>query len=457
MAHSRPFIHGTTLIAAIAALCSSCSTDKGAEAQRAAVPPPPKPWTVMVFMNGKNNLEQDALDNFRQMASVPRPSDNLNLVVEFGRLKKGSPTDADWGGVKRYLVKNGSQSTASTAVMDLADARANTDMGAPATLSDFLEWSRANYPAQHYMLVIWNHGQGWRIQTLQDIGKRSMFVRSQLALTEIENVSVVGGYRAASYDDETGNFLYNSDIEEQLKKWSAAGPRLDVIGFDACLMAMIETGYAFRDVASVMVGSQELEPGSGWDYSKWLPGLVSNPSMSGQELASAIVESYKSVYGDSGETTLSAVGLDKIPGLVQAMKDFATALKGKLAREVKKIREARKGCTAYGDRSPDTPFVDLKQFLLKYAALTTDQALKAQAQRVIDLLAAPAILDNYASEKRKGNYGSYGVSIYFPSDKAAFNADHYHRGYVAGNTDHRVDYVDDGGWADFLQAYLNAR
>src|ERR1017187_5568843 len=68
---------------------------------------PLKEWTVMVFMNGKNNLEEDALDNFRQMAAVARPDDQVNVVVELGRLRKNTPTNTDWGGVKRYLVKQG--------------------------------------------------------------------------------------------------------------------------------------------------------------------------------------------------------------------------------------------------------------------------------------------------------------------------------------------------------------
>src|SRR5690349_17036374 len=98
----------STLLFALLPLSGGCSSGKHASEER-AITQPLKPWTVMVFMNGKNNLEEEALENFRQMAAVPRPIDSVNLVVEFGRLKKDTQTDTDWGGVKRYLVKSGTE------------------------------------------------------------------------------------------------------------------------------------------------------------------------------------------------------------------------------------------------------------------------------------------------------------------------------------------------------------
>jgi hypothetical protein len=78
---------------------------------------------------------------------------------------------------------------------------------------------------------------------------------------------------------------------------------MDVIGFDACLMSMLETAYAFRRSASLLVSSEELEPGAGWDYVPIIRSLVSQPKISSVELSKLIVAAYKDRYGDFHNTT----------------------------------------------------------------------------------------------------------------------------------------------------------
>lgn len=43
--------------------------------------------------------------------------------------------------------------------------------------------------------------------------------------------------------------------------------QLDVIGFDACLMSMWEISSVLSPYAKHLLGSELLEPGTGWDYS----------------------------------------------------------------------------------------------------------------------------------------------------------------------------------------------
>ena len=87
------------------------------------------------------------------------------------------------------------------------------------------------------------------------------------------------------------------------------------MGFDACLMAMVETTYAMRNIANVMVGSEELEPGKGWSYSDWVARLSAKSAMEPEELAKTIVEAYKSYYTNFRKpTTLSSVKLSEIDG-----------------------------------------------------------------------------------------------------------------------------------------------
>jgi Clostripain family len=112
---------------------------------------------------------------------------------------------------------------------------------------------------------------------------------------EPKDAPQVGGFHAASFDDDTGNFLYDSDVQQIIAELAVRlGRKLDVVGYDACLMAMIETAYGFRNSAAVMVASEELEPGAGWDYAAVMKSITSNPTMGPSELANALSAPTKS-------------------------------------------------------------------------------------------------------------------------------------------------------------------
>src|SRR4051812_21212036 len=121
-------------------------------------------WTIMIYMNGKNNLESDAIDNFIDMTTV-KDNPQVNLIVEMGRPESHYTEGADnWSGVLRFRVQKGTRPVPENALMDVAKAGGNTDMGVAETLADFVKWTIENYPAKKYAIVIWNHGQGWRYQ-----------------------------------------------------------------------------------------------------------------------------------------------------------------------------------------------------------------------------------------------------------------------------------------------------
>lgn len=92
-------------------------------------------WTVMIYMNGKNNLENDALNNFQDIAQTGS-SAAVNLLVEMGRPKEHITDDfGGWSGVLRFLVQKDMEPTPASAITDLTKIGENTDMGSPETLS----------------------------------------------------------------------------------------------------------------------------------------------------------------------------------------------------------------------------------------------------------------------------------------------------------------------------------
>lgn len=421
-------------------------------------------WTLLIYMNGKNNLEPDAIQNFREIASVGS-SKNVNAVVAFGRPKNHTTEEAEsWHGVLRFHVKKGQQPVPSNAAKDLRSNVELSDMGSPKALDDFLDWAVEKYPAKKFMLIVWNHGQGWRFQMARDkslrsvssVGSPNAAIEAMTALTERPTDSPqVGGHRAVSFDDDSGRFLYNSDIQNSVARLSSRMKRkLDLIGFDACLMSMMETGYAFRDTAQTMVSSEELEPGSGWDYAAIMKALTAKPAMSAEELGAVVVEAYRKRFGDRHLTTLSVLDLNLMTAASTALSDLAGRMQASLPEERAAIEKARSGMQTYGAGAALRTSIDLISFLDRYVSTTSNAELRAAAVRSRDS-ASKTVLKNYASTRSTDATGSKGLAIYFPATLVDFNADFFKDGYVKSNTDHPVEFVQKERWADFLHSYLH--
>src|SRR3954454_14196756 len=118
-------------------------------------------WTVMVFLNAKNNLEQFSFLNFDQMAQVGS-TDKVNVLVEFGRPQHHYVNYyGGWSQTLRFRDTKGLQPTVAQAVRQLGAV----NMGDGAALADFVRWARHEYPAKRTMLILWDHGQGWRLRS----------------------------------------------------------------------------------------------------------------------------------------------------------------------------------------------------------------------------------------------------------------------------------------------------
>lgn len=417
-------------------------------------------WTVMIYMNGKNNLEPDALNNFHAMASVGS-SDKVALVVQLGRPKHPSKADGNWSGVYRFLVGKDQAPRPGTAVEKVA-AGVASDMGRPQTLADFIKWSKVKYPAKHYMLIVWNHGQGYRLMLAMLAAKRTS--RTLAApLTPKPGFGPIGGFRAVSSDEDTGSILYNAEVQQAISLSFSGTDKLDVIGFDACLMSMLETGYALKSSAKIMVASEELEPGDGWQYAEWVGKLVASPGLDGTALGRAIVESYGGHYGDSYFTTLSMVELSRMDDVALELSQMSDAIRNGGTTELMAMRAARAELSSYGDWDdpPSYLSVDLATLLQRYRSKTSTTALQQQAERVANS-ARSSVMANYSSKRSQGTpndglYGSQGLAIYYPRSLEDFQDDYFHTGYLKSNKDRPIEFVRKERWADLLYALLGIK
>ena len=431
-----------------------------------AKPTPVADWTVMVFLNAKNDLEPFAFPNFEQMARVGS-SDRVNVLVEFGRPERNYvDLHGGWSTTLRFRVARGMKPTVRRALADLG----RVNMGDGQALADFVTWARTEYPAERYMLAIWDHGQGWRRRMALDLqGTRTDLGRVARARERArdraagalgslaplpDHQRIHGAVRYVSHDEDTGDKLYNREIQDALEALTAER-RIDLIGFDACLMGMLETAYAMRNAGSVMVASEELEPGDGWNYENFLRPLAADPAgVDATELGRLMVAGYAEHYGDRDATTLSAVDLSRAEPAARAVSRFATHAAGDIGGHLPALRRARRACDTYAP-GYGLHSIDLGRFLDQVTrAPDVDPALAQRAGEARDAVAA-MVIENYASTQRQGRFGSNGVAIYFPESKLAFDNDPDRDGYLPGNRHYPVEFVDRLRWAKFVQAYVD--
>lgn len=341
-----------------------------------------KEWTVMVFINGKNNLEPFALQDMNEMEMIGT-SDQVNIVAETGLVSGYG--DTPWTGTRRFLMQKDNDANAITSpvLQDLG----KVDMGDYRSVIEFVNWAKAAYPAKKYMLVIWNHGSGW-----------DKNVRAGLT-------------RGISYDDETGNHISTPQLGVILK--SVGG--VDVYGSDACLMQMAEVAYELKDNVSYIVGSEETEPGDGYAYNSLLGPLAANPAMTPEELGRLAVDAYADYYQQAGEgSTQSLLRTDALPQFLTLMNTFASAMMA--ANEKALVKKAASGAQSFAvsDNRDIWHFADL------VAGSTRKAAVKNAAAALKNYITGTLIVRNRTVTS--GYENARGIAAYMPG--YGFNADY---------------------------------
>ncbi|MBW1848910.1 MAG: hypothetical protein JRJ27_17615 [Deltaproteobacteria bacterium] len=292
-------------------------------------------WTILVYLAADNDLEAAGIDDFLEMASVGSDT-NIKIVVQFDRASGYDTTNGDWTSCKRFYITSGMTPTAANASQDLGEV----NMADPATLTSFINWGTSNYPATRYALVLWNHGGGWRdsyargsflieLESLNKDKDKNKFSESKISIKKQELLSALEEtdpmfLKGVCWDDTSpGDYLEMREVRQALDN---ATTNMNLVGFDACLMGMIEVAHEIKDTgASVMVGSEHTEPGDGWPYNTFLSDLAGNPTASPSQLGTYIVDRYYASYGNS--QTQSAIDLTNINTLSGTVSTFANSIR----------------------------------------------------------------------------------------------------------------------------------
>ena len=241
---------------------------------------------VMEYIIGSNLEDRTGLASFniRQMQDATKQGDGLTFVVQAGGSGRWFTSGVKDNSYGRYSIRDGKIEKA----LDLSD---DTEMSRPEPLADFISWTHENYPADRYMLVLWDHGGGLSSGYGQDM----INVRR----------------------DNTYGTMLVSEFVDVLK---TADVKFDLIGFDACLMQDIEICSALEPYADYYLASEEVESGFGWYYTCGFGQLAQNPGMSTEDFGTAMVASF-----DPYNTALSTDGQTPDTGSTLALVDLTLA------------------------------------------------------------------------------------------------------------------------------------
>ena len=371
----------------------------------------PGTWLVMLYQDADDEtLERDVFLDLNE-AEIVGSSDMVTIVSQMDRYDGDFEGDGDWTSTKRFLVTQGND--LETIESEELDDIGETDMSDPQTLVDFVVWAMQTYPAEHYALVMSDHGMGW-----------------------------IGGWTDPDPYDGDMSLKEIDDALSTIVTETGIG-QFDFFGFDACLMAQLETMSTIAPYAKYAAASEETEPAMGWAYAAILEDLVNNPGMTGADLANAVVDSY--VYEDyritdeearvsfieenydsgvdmtaeelaadmSIDTTMSAIDLSQIVVLNEAMNELAMALSNTDQSSVAAARSYSLSYTSVFDKGIPDSFIDLGSFIELVVEESGDSDVADAAQTVLDLLNQVVIGEKHGEQRS----GSTGLSFYFPNSE----------------------------------------
>ena len=387
----------------------------------ASAPTADDTWLVMLYNDADDPiLEQDIFTDINE-AELIGSSDQVTIVAQLDRYKGAFRGDGNWHGTRRLLITQDDDLAhiESEQLADLGEA----DMADGQTLIDFVTWAADAYPADHYVLIMSDHGMGWP-----------------------------GGWNDPSPADPgpdgsaltaDGDMLLLNEISAALEeaRTIAGIDQFELLGFDACLMGHVEVLAAMAPHARYIVASQEVEPSLGWAYAGFLGQLVADPSMDGAALSTAIVDSYidqdqrivdddaraafaeetfgydessaEEIAAEMGvDITLSAYDTATLPELLAALDGLAIALSGVDQDQVAEARTyAQSFENVFAEDGP-APYIDLANFA-ELARELDDDDVTAAADELLAALASTVIAERHGEERP----GANGLSIYFPSSE----------------------------------------
>lgn len=387
-------------------------------------------WTLLVYMAGDNDLDAAGVEDLEEMLSVGT-SPEVRVVVQFDRAGRNAET-------ARYEIPERSRVPLAKCPRQVIP---ETNTGDPKVLADFIAWGRKTYPSDHLGLVVWNHGDGWRPLELEEAARRArgkplpkerLFEgdrprrrafrtlaghRHALFLHPVALRDAVGQAFTPRYigvdEGSNSDALDTLELAKAIARGLGPKGKLDLLGFDACLMSQLEVAYEVRDRVPAIVASEQTEPASGWPYNRVLRLLAHGAHLSPEHVAVKVVLDYVEWQADEiqpGEgVTQSVLRTQPMEELAEATSKFGEAL----SRSLKTHAIATLGILGAVQRYDDPHYADLGHLAQLARKNIPARAVAMAAEEVLHTIGLVVAVHQEAGD---GVEDSTGITIYLPRD-----------------------------------------
>ncbi len=380
-------------------------------------------WTIFVYLCGTDleSGQASATDDVMQMLEAAG-SDNVRFVLQTGGTAEWQNKMFSTSAGERWIVQNQD--------IQLADSVELTNMGDPETLVNFLNWGVKNYASEKMGVVFWDHGGG----------------------------SITG----ACFDElNEGNSLSLAEINTALSQvYSGMTDKFEFVGFDCCLMGTAETANVLTTYARYFYGSQETEPGSGWDYTAIGNFLAKDPSVNGGELGKVLSDSFYDECAKAdqeNECTFTIVDCEKFDDFVVAFNDYSKELYEAAESDLAGIVRGVNKADNFGGNDKSEGFTNM----VDIGGIVKNCSSYADGSAVL------AALDNCIVYNKNGSNhtGASGLSVYYPlqvegsEELKIFSGicispyylslvDMVAKGFTGNGYDNQVFFTDEGEWSN---------
>lgn len=462
-----------------------------------------KEWTIMVYMAGDNNLAVDmsyAMEQIKQVAGNDAASPNL--FVYYDGSSPSIPTlYCDFSDPEKPVYQPSYQLT--NKLYPPEEIRRNEDASDFYSILNFVDWcvntvevkngeeTAFGRRANRYALIISGHSAGFLDKGLfrDESAEKSMSMSYLYALlsrlTDDRETLIENAAKMSEEFEKSGEPALNAAEYEQ-ETTVLLGQRLSILGFDSCVMGMLEVAYQFSPFTETLIASEGIVPEAGWTYSKILGCLAQNTALETKKIAERFVvefiecqDAYKvggiSVDMSAWDFTQAKdkdgnIWYPGIDNLVEAVGYLSANLqecfkeKDIIYRQMKRILlQVHWNCQSYMfDQNIDLgDFCELlrkecKSLIEDFAEVFSDEQLEflqnlvKQCENVLDKLKKFVIISGYSGGKYQY---SNGVSLFFPWSYETFET-------VRNNYEGLYFYsvlapeVKETSWVSFLDLYL---
>ncbi len=255
-------------------------------------------WTVLVYMNADNDLPNSAFSDLLALQAADLSGKRIVVLALVDLGASGNLIQGGWPDARLYRIQYYGGGTGNTSIVSerlgsgllgltATGLDQDIDMGDPNVLANFLRSAKANYPAQHYALVLWGHGSGWR---------------------------------TVGTDSTSADPLYVQELGQAIN-----GQSLDVIGFDTPSEAMLEVAWQIQTAGRYMVASEGVTPVTGWDLQNLLSTFASS-GLQPLDFVASVVTAYSTAQAGTPGSCISAVDLTMLSPVMTALNSFSNAL-----------------------------------------------------------------------------------------------------------------------------------